>query len=60
MDWVRDNTGISDNDFMRVFKYEPKPSTVIRILRRDEVRLARLDGRGNATTGREGAEAPAY
>jgi hypothetical protein len=32
MNWARDNEGISDVDFSKVFKYEPRESTVIRML----------------------------
>ena len=32
MNWARDNEGISDADFARVFKYEERETTVVRML----------------------------
>lgn len=29
MNWIKDNDGISDNDFRNVFKYEKKETTAI-------------------------------
>ncbi|KAH7380991.1 hypothetical protein BKA64DRAFT_685465 [Cadophora sp. MPI-SDFR-AT-0126] len=31
MDWARDSTGISDSDYRNVYKYEEKPTTVVRM-----------------------------
>jgi hypothetical protein len=38
MDWARDNTGLNDRDLSNVFKYDPKYSTVVRILGGEKVR----------------------
>ncbi|KAF2265257.1 hypothetical protein CC78DRAFT_616160 [Lojkania enalia] len=32
MNWARDNTGLSEIDLSKVFKYEPRETTVIRLL----------------------------
>ncbi|CZR52311.1 uncharacterized protein PAC_02188 [Phialocephala subalpina] len=32
MDWARDNAGINDNDLDNVFRYEEKPTTVVRMI----------------------------
>ncbi|CZR63864.1 uncharacterized protein PAC_13761 [Phialocephala subalpina] len=36
MDWARDATGISDNDYRNVYKYEEKPTTVVRMTTGDK------------------------
>ncbi|KAF8862500.1 hypothetical protein BDZ45DRAFT_723050 [Acephala macrosclerotiorum] len=36
MDWARDSTGISENDYRNVFKYEEKPTTVVRMTTGDK------------------------
>ncbi|KAH6662530.1 hypothetical protein B0J14DRAFT_570895 [Halenospora varia] len=33
MDWARDNAGVNERDLDNVFKYEEKPTTVVRMLR---------------------------
>lgn len=37
MDWAEDITGINEEDLRRVWKYEEKYSTVIRLVETDEV-----------------------
>jgi hypothetical protein len=37
MDWPLDNTGLSDSDFNKVFRYAPQDSTVFRFLTTDQV-----------------------
>lgn len=32
MDWARNDAGLSDNDLNDVFHYEPKPTTVIKMV----------------------------
>ncbi|ORY00553.1 hypothetical protein BCR34DRAFT_546839 [Clohesyomyces aquaticus] len=32
MDWARNNAGVSDSDLADVFKYEPKPTSVIKMV----------------------------
>lgn len=43
MDWARDNTALSNADLENVFKYEAKPTTVVRMLSRDEVGVCTSD-----------------
>jgi hypothetical protein len=42
MDWARDNTGLSDKDLDKVFKYEEKSTTVVRMLAGNEVCMREL------------------
>lgn len=37
MNWTRDEGGLGEADLEKVFKYEPRETTVIRILARDGV-----------------------
>ncbi len=39
MDWARDKAGVSEKDLDNVFRYEEKPSTVIRMLAGEMVQL---------------------
>jgi hypothetical protein len=38
MDWARDATGISDNDYRNVYKYEEKHTTVVQMTTGEKVR----------------------
>lgn len=44
MDWPRDNIGLSERDLENVFKYEPKYTTIVRMLTSSKVR-SRPDSR---------------
>jgi len=37
MDWPRENVRINEKDLEKVYKYEPKPCSVVRMLNTDEV-----------------------
>lgn len=37
MDWPRENLGISEVDLKKVFKYEPKETSVVRLRGSDDV-----------------------
>jgi hypothetical protein len=37
MDWACDNAGLNDRDIENVFRYEPKYTTVVRMLTSDKV-----------------------
>ena len=37
MDWARDNIGLSERDLANVFKYEPKHTTIVRMLMSSKV-----------------------
>lgn len=39
MDWARDNAGINDNDLDNVFRYEEKPTTVVRMIMGKKVQI---------------------
>lgn len=39
MDWAEDFSGVSEEDFQKVWKYEEKHTTVVRLTSADEVCL---------------------
>jgi len=45
MDWARDNAGVSDRDFDNVFRYEERPTTVMRMIVGEKVRSSSGDER---------------
>jgi hypothetical protein len=51
MNWARDDEGISDADFAKVFKYEPKETTVVRMLSDNDVSCLDRDSLNSRLSG---------
>jgi len=43
MDWARDAAGITDSDYQNVYKYEEKPTTIVRMTDGEQVQATLLN-----------------